>query len=390
MKIFQTLGFMVIVVAGLAFLPGCDDDGGGEGTWVVHKGGTVCKGYDASRVAGNDVYVATDGSDDNSGTSADQPFETLAKALCNAAPGQTVHVALGTYKESVLLSEFGSSSNPITITGETNANGDFPMMDGDWGNEQYFTYGIAIIGEDEEHKSAGFVIENIAFRNYTDAGILAVISDDITIRDCMVTDCGFNGINPDNSGEGFGFDLIEIDRLLVTGIEATRNGPEEEVGPQRFLGNDVSVWGCTEVEVSDSYMHNSMGGGLLIEDSVNVLVENNRMKNSELEAADYWDGALWLDGGHDVIVRNNTISGNHGPGLLITDEGVQYPNGSYGYVIDNNTITNNLWGISIWNFGVCPWPDDSIIDVNNNNTVSGNTTNYKCSEWECGVGQPCD
>ncbi len=361
--------------------------GGSDDTWVTHKGGTVCKGANASAVAGEQVYVAPGGSDTNTGISPDQPFATLAQALCNAAPGQTVHIAPGTYNESILLSEFGSASKPITITGEKDGDDNYPVLDG----QGSLTYGIAIIGEDTEHRSAGFIIENLTFKNYTDAGILAVISDEITLRNCLLADNGFRGINPDNAGEGFGADLIEVNGLVVSNVEARGNGPEESVWKRGVLGNDISVWGCADVEVSGCYMHDSMGGGLLIEDCVNVLAENNRMENSELDAnGRYWDGAIWLDGGHDVIVRNNIVNNNNGPGILITDESVQYPDASYGYVVNNNTITNNRWGISIWNFGVCDWPDTSIISAANN-IFSGNVEgDHKCSEWECGEGLPCD
>jgi parallel beta-helix repeat protein len=295
-----------------------------------------------------------------------------------------VHVAPGNYEESVLLSEFGDTSNPIKIVGETETGGELPVLDGG----RSLTYGIAIIGEDEQHKSGGFVIENLAFRNYTDAGILAVLSDNIAIRNCLITDNGFDAVNPENRGEGFGADLVEINGLLVAGVEATRNGPAQDVWQGGVLGNDIAVWGSTDVEVSDSYMHDSIGGGLLIEDSVNALVENNRMNDSQLDAnGEYWDGAIWLDGGHDVIVRNNTIDNNHGPGIVLSDEGVQQP---YGYIIEDNTITNNLWGIYVWNFGVCPWPEQSIVHANNN-IYSGNIDgDHWCTEWACGFEKPCD
>jgi len=160
---------------------GTTEEGGGDDTWLFHLGGVVCKGADAERVAGTRVYVATGGDDENDGDSPEDAFATLGTALCNAAPGQTVYVAPGTYNESVLLSEFGQKDNPIHVIGQVGQGGELPILDGGG----TLTYGIAIIGEDAAHKSCGFVLENLEFRNYTDAGIIAVLSEDIEVRDCI-------------------------------------------------------------------------------------------------------------------------------------------------------------------------------------------------------------
>jgi hypothetical protein len=51
----------------------------------------------ASCAGSKDIYVATDGSDDNPGTQ-DAPFLTIARADAAARPGYTIHVAPGTYQ----------------------------------------------------------------------------------------------------------------------------------------------------------------------------------------------------------------------------------------------------------------------------------------------------
>ena len=67
-------------------------------------------------------YVDPDGSDDNAGTQASEPFETIRHALKLALPGDTVHLALGTYKEDVVTVRGGKSTTaPITITGPEGA-----------------------------------------------------------------------------------------------------------------------------------------------------------------------------------------------------------------------------------------------------------------------------
>ncbi len=67
--------------------------------------------------SGATYYVATTGSDASPGTQT-QPWKTLQKAASIAAPGDTVIVAPGTYKENVTLSASGTSSAPIIMQGQ--------------------------------------------------------------------------------------------------------------------------------------------------------------------------------------------------------------------------------------------------------------------------------
>ena len=88
-------------------------------------------------------------------------------------------------------------------------------------------------------------------------------------------------------------------------------------------------------------------------------------------AEDEWrDGEIWLEGGHDVTVRNNRFCDNIGPGFEISDEDDQKP---YGYIPENNILTNNTYGIYIGNFGTARFPPENILRLKNrytsNNTV---------------------
>ncbi len=354
-----------------------------SGTWVYHRGGVVCKGHQAQPVDAPAVYVSPDGDDHQRGTSPDEAFATLAHALCNAAPGQTVYVAPGRYEESILLSEFGQKGVPIRIVGQSGPNGEKPVLDGG----RHFTYGIAIIGEDEAHKSYSFVVENLEFANYTDAGFAAITAEDITLRNSILRDNGFHGMNPENNGEGMGADFVEVIGLVVDGVEGIHNGPEDAVWQQGILGGDISVWGSQDVVVRNCTTHDTIGNGLLFEDTVHALAEDNRFTHALLTAPhEEVDGAIWVDGGHDILIRHNVVADNQGPGLQISDEEVQHP---YGYVFEGNIVTGNQVGVFIWNFGVCPWPDESIVKMVDNVFRDNRDGVVRCEPWGCGEGQPC-
>jgi hypothetical protein len=79
--------------------------GAGEGGWFV----------DAGLPTGPAYYVATNGSDSNSGTDADHPFLTIGKAASVVKAGDTVVIRAGVYREAVTLTSSGSMGSPITF-----------------------------------------------------------------------------------------------------------------------------------------------------------------------------------------------------------------------------------------------------------------------------------
>jgi hypothetical protein len=69
--------------------------------------------------AGSTYYVATNGFDTNSGTLA-RPFNTIQKAANVAVAGDTVYVRAGTYYETVLFPNSGTSGKPIVFKNYNN------------------------------------------------------------------------------------------------------------------------------------------------------------------------------------------------------------------------------------------------------------------------------
>jgi nitrous oxidase accessory protein NosD len=304
----------------------------------------------------------------------------LAQALCNVRPGQTVHVMPGVYRESVVLGLFGSGDAPIVIRGMP-AGGELPILDG----EGERTMGLALV------ECTNVVVESIEFRSYTDEGLYVLLGSDITIRGNRFLANGRASVDPDREGEGFGVDVEGATNVLIEGNEAAENGPAPDRVRRGILGTGINTYELTDAIIRDNHSHHNVGGGILVEDGVNVLVEGNQIDHNELDAGgDYWDGAIWVDGGHDVTLQGNTVVDNHGPAIQISDEGVQYPDASFAYVVQENTVTGNRFGVYLWNFGVCPFPSSEIVRFVDN-TVEGNTVQeFWCEEWPCGVEKPCD
>lgn len=341
--------------------------------------GVECLGEEAEPITGDEVYVSPEGDDTNSGGSVEEPFGTLAHAICNLIPGQTLYVLPGTYYESVILGAFGDDGAPIMIKGVVE-DGKYPVLDG----EGKRTLGIALV------ESQNFVIEGLEFRNYSESGVRILVGSDFIVRDTLFVDNGRTSIDPDSDGEGFGIDIDGVKNVLIEDSEFSGNGPNQERWENFTLGMGINTYEIENSIIRNNYVHDTIGGGILVEDSQNVLVENNRIEDNELDAnGDYWDGGIWVDGGRNITLRGNTITGNHGPGLNLSDEDVQYPSASTGYIVEGNIVTGNLFGAYTWNFGVCPVPSDAILF--NDNQIEGNQEkDMWCEEWTCGEGEACD
>jgi parallel beta-helix repeat protein len=60
-------------------------------------------------------YVAPNGSDTAAGTAAEAPLQSVQRAVQRAAPGDTILLRAGTYREQIEVNKGGSADKPLTI-----------------------------------------------------------------------------------------------------------------------------------------------------------------------------------------------------------------------------------------------------------------------------------
>ena len=299
------------------------------------------------------IYVSTDGDDGNDGSSVATAFRTLRQALRTAAPGDTVRVLPGTYAETVKSRVRGRADAPILIVGY----GGRPVFTG----ERRLRYGLWL------EESQYIVVERLEFRDYTDIGLLVVLSSHVTLRKLKVRG---NGFDPRiNWVEGYGIHLDESTDLLVVNNRVFDNGPNPR--PWNGAGTGINGYMMTRAIIRNNRSFRNHGGGILVEDSVDVLVRRNRIYENDLDvsADEWWDGGIWLDGGRDVRLIGNIIETNLGPGIEISDEDCQSPT---GYVVKDNVSIGNYYGIFIWHFGTTDFPPSEILEMSGN-TFADNT-----------------
>lgn len=306
-----------------------------------------------------DLYISPDGADSKSGLSEDKAKNSLAEAFRKIKPGCTIHVLAGTYEQSVLLHEVGNANKAITIKGVKDAEGNLPLFDG--GRTK--TTGIEIA------YSKNLVISTLAFKNYTDQGVFVYDSSDIIIEHSLFEDNGFASKNPDSEGEGFGLNVDTVERVIIRNNQAYRNGPNEEGVRKGLAGTGINTYVMKDSVIENNIANENIGGGFLVEDSIGVRVEGNIMNYNKADYSfdQWWDAGLWVDGGKDIIVKNNTAIGNEGPGFEISDEDDQAPT---GYVITDNFLKDNYYAFFSWMLGACPYPDEKVA-IFENNTIEG-------------------
>ena len=302
-------------------------------------------------------YVSTTGSDESSGTGENSAFRTLAKAFRIVQTGGTIRVLPGTYNEAIGLINCGNLAAPITVTGYN----DTPVLDG----LDSETMGIFC------EECTNMIFNNLIFQNYTDIGIGVSFCNTFTLQNLIVRENGHAVQLTEWELEGYGIHVEESENIVIENNDAYNNGPNPQIVPDYLMGTGINTYANRNVIIRDNLSHGNTGGGFLVEDSHNVLFEGNKAYENDCDASvdEWWDAGLWVDGGGDVIVRNNIFRDNLGAGIEISDEDLQNPT---GYVLENNICTGNYFGIFIWNFGTTDWPDESVIK-NINNQFTGNT-----------------
>lgn len=336
---------------------------GDSGLFVA--GITECYRGGQPPVPGRDIWASPAGG--GAGMAADDPLG-LADALCRAEAGQTVHLLPGIYREGVALALFGDARGPaLTIRGEPR-DGAPVVLDG----EHWRTFGIGLV------ESANIVIERIELRHYTDGGVWVLLGQDMIFRDLVIRSNGRCSVDPDAEGEGFGINLVGLEGYLVEDCVFVDNGPLRAVAlAGEALGTGVNTYEASGT-IRNNHIHGNRGGGVLIEQGHDALVEGNLIEANWLLAIDnYWDGAIWVDGSRDIELVGNTVRNNYGgAGIMVTDEEGSFPDRSVRTSLAGNTVEGHLAGVLAWGFGACPPPAGAILDYDTlemRNTLRDNT-----------------
>ena len=282
---------------------------------------SLCLGFVLvlARAQAVDLYVSTQGSDSNSGTSA-QPFRTITYAYGRASAGSTIHVLPGVYSDyssgwGIHLGKSGTAASPIVL--QSTARG-----------------GAVIDGQNIADRNQGFyidgdynVVDGFEIRNCPHGGISIWANSNRIINNEIhhngnPADTSTNGRDGVYSNEGTSGNFYGANSIHDNG----RTGSN--------LDHGLYLCGQNETVINNLLFRNAATGLQL---AGYTTISNAKVYNNVVA----WNGTtgiiLWqsLNG---VDIRNNIIyrNGNYGVG--------SYDAHGSGVVVDHNLCFNNGGG----------------------------------------------
>jgi parallel beta-helix repeat protein len=220
------------------------------------------------------------------------PGESIQQAVDEAAPGDTVQLAAGTYHESVLITRSG-----LTLRGVGERTVLTPAAGTAAGACAAAGHGVCVRGTAAQPLT-GVRIAALSVTGYPKNGINASATDGLRVVGVGVHDNGQQGISEEMSV-----------RSVISGNDATGNGQSGI-----FLANSVA----------------NEGGAI---DTGGTVVRGNRLDGNRI--------GVTVRRLRDLAVDANDITGNCGGVFVVGDEGV--PRAGALTVSNNNVYENNKY-----------------------------------------------
>lgn len=274
----------------------------------------------------NDIYVSTNGNDSNSGVLS-APYRTIQKAANVAVPGSVIHVASGTYAETLLSSVSGTSSARIRFVSDTK-----------WGAKI-----VPVV--------AGAYTMWSAKGGYTDIdGFQIDGTGGTSVRAGIYLNGGNSSV---------------VNSLVV---HVAENSGCDNRGGAGLVADQGRGSAYQNYDFNNNVVHHVGGGCGWIQGIYHSSAGN--IKNNIVYATS--QGINMGHDDHNINVVNNTLFGNSGYGIYFGGCQEAYNNGcpTYGIKIMNNIIYDNGGGVQ---------GPVTAEDVNNevkNNLIFSNRNNF--------------
>jgi len=283
-------------------------------------------------------YVSTTGDDTNAGTLA-SPFKTIQKALDVVSPACTIYVEAGTYSTGTIWldNKHGSAGNIIKIR---NYDSDIAIIDGSnlsgdldlfyLENTSYITIEGLILENNQQNNASGFNIQGNC--------------QNISIKNCEIRKINFSSdVSATGTSNKNAYPLIVYANqdTANSNIIITNNKIHDcRTSWSEGLAINGNVDGF---EVSNNQVYNITNIGI---DAIgnegtapsndyarNGVIKNNIVHDCPSPNADC--GGIYVDGGHDIIIENNTAYNNQ--------YGIEIGNEHSGTTTQSITVRNNLF-----------------------------------------------
>ncbi len=250
-------------------------------------------------------------------------FNTIQKAIDASKNGDTIKIASGIYKETLIIKEKnltlqGEGDNSTTINGLN------------------FNQTPAILIENSLLNINGITVQNGV------TGILIKNSDNVNITETTISNNKFAGMDIDNS-------TINISDSKISNTQNFKEsgGSGIQINNSKITLSEVQITNNTEAGlsvknssgvISQNTLTNNNSWGLNIENSSNIDITENLINSNGLSET-IGSGAIVLNSDH-ISFRKNSIHNNSDTGVLIT-------NSSLVDVSENSIDGNRSFGIAV-------------------------------------------
>ena len=293
------------------------------------------------------IYVATTGSDTASG-SASSPVLTLQRAANLATVGTTVHIATGTYKGPVYIKNSGTLAKPIIfepmqagkviITGTPSAadehlfhieNQAYVIIRGlefteFWtNNEQITPTAIYVTGSSHNLLIDNNYIHDLGTRVNNDKGNahgIAVYGTQ-AIKDIQI-----------NNNRVENLSLGRSEAVVINGDVINFEVNHNQVNNNNNIGIDIIGFEGTATTDNDYARRGDIIG--------NTVTDNSISGNPGYKGDDPSAGGIYVDGGKQVFIQNNTVA-NNDIGIEVASEHFQKL--TEDVWVESNTVTNSAY-----------------------------------------------
>ncbi|HUJ08927.1 MAG TPA: hypothetical protein VL171_02785, partial [Verrucomicrobiae bacterium] len=324
----------------------------------------------AGTASATNYYIATYGSDSNSGTStnANQAWATLAHAVTTMSAGDTVYMRGGSYATSsqIDMKKMGTSGSGYTIT---NYPGEVPILD--YTTEpRGSSEGIRITGA--YWQLYGLVITNAAHNGLNIRGNGSLTGSFNWIERCVFVGCSNSGFLVGSSSSPGSYlpssnTIINCDAIRNYDAGPTAYGGNADgFSAKWYIGPGNKFIGCRAWQNSDDGWDLWMGQSP-------VLISNCWAWQN---GSNVWNSGTFEGNGNGFKLGGNNVAANHTLVYSLAYQNIN--NGSGGNGIDQNDNTGSLtvdqntsWGNKGLDFNLNHSPNKTEHHTVRNNLVIG-------------------